>query len=260
MALKSTITAYEFAALNPLLQAEYKGQADSTYKLDLGGSFVYDKDPSALLNAVELERKEHAATKAKFDEIVQERDDAKKAAELAKLQKTGDADQLKKYFEVQSQELKVHFESQLKAQTDKMERQLVASAEQFKRAKATEIATELFGSSATAFLPAILQSMAVKPNDLGAEPTLEFLDSSGTPMLNATKETFKQRYLTDPVFKPMIVGSKASGGSANEGTTNVPANRKADGSPKIWRDYKSGELVTLKKNSPDEYKQLLENR
>lgn len=260
MALKHTITGFEFAALNDTLKAEYKIQSDGNYKLDLGGLFVVDKDPSALMNALELERNEHKQTKSKFDDITRERDEAKKAAELAQLQKSGDVEALKKFFTEQQEQQRLQFEAQVKAQMEQVEQQKKAAAEQYRRTKAMELATELFGQKAPILLPAILQNIAVKPSDFGVEPTIEFLGENGTPMLGATKDTFKQKFLTDPLYKDMIVVSQASGGSANEGTNHVPATRKADGSPRTFKDYSPGELVRLKKSSPDEFKKLLENR
>lgn len=256
MALKTKLTAFEYAALNDVLKAEYKIQSDGNYTIDLGGAFVTDKDPSALMNALELERNEHKATKSKFDSVVAERDAAKKQAELAALQKTGDAEQLKQFFEKQMAEVKATFEAQQAAEKQKIELQQKAMAEQFRKNKATELATELFGSKAPLFVPALLEKMTVKTGEFGQEPVLEFVGDNGVPLLGATKESFKQTLLTNPLYKDMIVVSHASGGSANEGK-DIPGTRNSDGSPRKFKDYSSGELMRLKKNSPEEFRKLL---
>jgi hypothetical protein len=255
MALKPTLTGFEFAALPDVIKSEYKVQADGSYKLDLGGFHVLDKDPTALMNALEFERNEHKQTKSKFDEIARERDEAKKAAELAKLQKEGDLDALKKFFTEQQEQQRLQFESQVKAQMEQVERQKQAAAEQYRKTKAMELATELFGQKAPILLPAIMQNIAVKVSEFGAEPTVEFLGDNGTPILGATKETFKQKFLTDPLYKDMIVVSHASGGSANESTANV-SSLTQEGKPKRFDDYSSGDLVELLRTNPNEYNRL----
>lgn len=256
MALKPTISAFDFAALKDVLKSEYKLQSDGNYRLDLDGGFITDKDPTALMNALDAERNEHKATKSKFDSIVKERDDAKKAAELAELQKKGNTEELRKFFEEQQKAQQATFEAQQKIQNDRIEAQKIAAAEAFRKTKALELATELFGQKAPIMVPALLQQIKVTPTEFGVEPVLEFVNEAGQPILGATKDSYKASLLTNPLYKDMIVASHASGGSANGGNSNVPSTRNSDGTAKTWKDYSSGELVRLKKNFPEEFARL----
>jgi len=70
MALKLKLTTAEFTALSDTLKTEYKLQTDGTYTLDLGDKvFTTDKDPAALMAALEHERAETAKVKAIADAL-----------------------------------------------------------------------------------------------------------------------------------------------------------------------------------------------
>ncbi len=252
--LKTQLTSTEFAALNDILKTEYKLAADGHYHIDLGAMFVTDKDPNGLFSALESERTEHKTTKAKFDAIIKERDDAKNAAKLAEAQKTGDIEAIKKVMEDALEQTKRQFQKQVDEQKQQVLKQQENVAKQLHRTKALEIATEVFGPNAAIMLPHVMAGLAPVAGD---NPTLQVVKSDGTVDLTMGVDDYKKSLLTNDLFKPMIVASKASGGSANDGTGNVPANRKADGSPKIFKDYAPGELMTMKKNNPDEFKRIM---
>jgi hypothetical protein len=259
MALKVSINAYEFQALNQLLQSEYKIQSDGSYKLDLGNVYVTDKDPQGLLSALESERNEHKTTKSKFDSIIAERDAAKKAADLAAAQKSGDSEALKKLFEEQVAQAKLEAAKAIEEQKAMMQRQQQLAADSLKKAKAMEIATELFGKKAEILLPSIMQKINVKTTDFGVEPVLEFIGDNGSPILGGTKEIFKQTYLTNPIYSDMIVASHASGGSANGGKTESSGAANS-GKAREFKDYSPGELVRLKKTNFAEFQRIMNSK
>ena len=259
MALKPTLNAFEHAALPEALKAEYKVKTDGTFGIDLVGAFITDKDPQGLLSALESERNDHKATKLKFDSIVAQKNAAEEAAKLAELQKTGNSEELRKHFEQQNKVQKEQFEAQMKEYNDRLKAQQVAQAESYRKAEVTALASQLFGTKAPLLVPALMQQIKVTASEFGADPSLEFFDESGKPLLGATKDSFRASLLTNPLLKDMIVASQASGGSANEGKSNVPASTKSDGSARTYKDYKPGELMALKQSNPQLFNQLKQN-
>lgn len=260
MAVKAILNAFEYASIPEVLKAEYKLKADGTYGLDLTGAFITDKDPTGLINALNAEREEHKATKSKFDSIVAQKEAAEQAAKLAELQKNGNSEELRKHFEAQNKLMKDQFEAQMKEHNDKLKAQQVAQAESYRKAQATALAAELFGQKGPLLVPALLQQIKATPSEFGVDPVLEFFDESGKPLLGATKESFKQGLLTNPLLKDMIVASSASGGSANEGKNKVPASTKSDGTARTYNDYKPGELMALKQSDPALFNSLKQSR
>lgn len=256
MALKPTLNATEHAALSEALKAEYKVKPDGTFGIDLVGAFITDKDPQGLLSALESERNDHKITKSKFDSIVAEKNAAQEAAKLAELQKTGNAEEMRKHFEQQNKTQKEQFEAQMKEYNDRLKAQQVAQAENYRKAEVTALASQLFGTKAPLLVPALMQQIKVTASEFGGDPTLEFFDDSGKPLLGATKESFKASLLTNPLLKDMIVASQASGGSANEGKSNVPASTNSNGLARTYKDYKPGELMAIKRSNPSLFNQL----
>jgi hypothetical protein len=249
MALKHIITATEHTALNDALKGEYKLQPDMSYKLDLGeGLFITDKDPSGLMSALEKEREETRKAKAAADRLEAERKEAERAG-LTNLE-----------------DIKAHFQKELEerdkraaAEKKEIEKARLAqqqvSADQAKKTKALELASTIFGSNAPIMLPHI--EMALKAV-AGETPKVEIIDpATGMPSLDQNFDNFKTRLLTNPLYAPMIVVSKASGGSANDGkSTGLPSGTKDDGKPKTYADYSPAELLALKREKPELFTQL----
>lgn len=254
MALKVTVTATEFAALAEAVKAEYKAQLDGSYKLDLGGLYTTDKDPSALHNALEGERAEKAKIKAKLDAVELERDEARKAKERAEAVATGNKEELEKVFQKQSEEMRKSFEKQLQDEKNERIKSQQAIANENAKVEAKKIATELFGSQADLVLPHIEKMIVGKAGDV---PSLEFRTADGQPDITGKGlQGVKDFFLTNPIFSGMVVASKASGSSAN-GSGGSLSRQKSDGSTKKYNDYNSAEKVALRKNNPTEYDRLL---
>lgn len=254
MALKHSISATEFASLNDVLKKEYVLDATGNYRIDLGGMFVTDKDPAGLFSALENERAEHKATKTKFDAITKERDDARQAAQLAEAQKTGDIEAIKKVMLESVEATKQQFQKQVDEANQRVAKQQEFVANNLRQTEATKLATDLFGDRAALMLPHVLARLKAVPGD---NPKLEIVKDDGTPDLSMDLDGYKKSLLTNPLFKDMIVASKASGGSANEGTgKNVPATQNQDGSARTYDQYKPGELMALKQSNPELFNRL----
>lgn len=246
MALKTSINLTEFTALPDVLKSEYVVQSDGGYKLDLGNFFVTDRDPAGLMSALEKEREESKKAKAAADRLEAE----KRKADLDKIT---DIEQLKLHF---TQELEKQ-QKVAEAARKETERQLLeqrqTAAKQHVRQEAMKLATDLFGPSAPALLPAMEMHFKAVAGEM---PSLEIVDpATGKPYLDQSVESLKKSLLTNPIFMPMIVASKASGGSANDGTKGVSA-KKADGSPKGFDDYSGAELADILAKNPTEYERL----
>jgi len=249
MALKTTIDSTTFASLNDVLKAEYKLQADGTYSLDLGGMFVTDKDPAGLFSALEKEREELKRVKTVADALEAE----KKAAELKGI--TG-IEELKAHFEQELAAMNAKAEAEKQQMVEQQKAQKEASAKSQLQTKALEIAASLFGKNAPLMLPHV-QSM-LKANTDGDAISIEIVDPlTGKPSIDQNFDNFKKSLSTNELFKPMIVVSNASGGSANDGkSSGVPSATTADGKPKTYSDYTPSELLALKRTNPEVFTSL----
>lgn len=263
--LKPILTSEEFAAIDSSWHEHYTavGDGTGTYRIDLGASvFLSDQDPVGLVSALTNERQQHTATKGKFNLIVAERDAAKRAAELSSATKEGDVSAIKDVFTKQMADMKSSFEGQLKEEKKRQKLQQLEVANQHVRNVALKIATDTFGSNAGIMLLNVQERLVAKPAEqIGQLPTVEYLNAQLQPDLAATEKSFTDSLLTDDRFKAMVVVSKASGGSANGvGTSVSVSTAKQDGSKKTFVDYSSSDLVTLSRENPDAYKQLLETK
>lgn len=248
MALKHKISADDFSKLPDALKTEYKIQADMSYQLDLGeGVFITDKDPAGLFSALEKEREETRKAKAAADRLEAE----KKQAELAKLT---DVEQIKQHFQKELDERDKRYEAERKAAEKERLQQQTVAAEAARKAKALEVASSLFGTNAPLMLPHIEMALKAVP---GESPRVEIIDpATNLPSLDQNFDNWKRTLSTNPLFAPMIVVSKSSGGSANGGKSNGIPGVRDDGKPKTYSDYKPSELLALKREQPEVFKSL----
>jgi len=249
MALKHKITSSEFETLSDELKKEYKIQADMSYQLDLGqGVYVTDRDPTGLMSALEAEREETRKAKAAADRLEAE----KKAAEMAKIT---DVEELKKHFDNELKEIQKKAEAERREAEKQRVAQQQQAAEQVRKQRALEVASELFGSHAPIMLPHVEAQLKAVP---GESPKVEIIDpASGQPSIDQSLENWKKSLSTNPLYSPMVVVSRASGGSANGGqSTGLPASTTNDGKPKTYADYKPAELLAIKREQPDVFQQL----
>lgn len=254
MAIKTKITSAEFATIDDTLKSHYQLQTDGTYSVDLGpGVFVTDKDPAGLMSALEKEREENKRVKAIADKLEAE----KLAAETSKIT---DVEQLKAHFQQQLEERDRKAAAEKKEQEKAIAAQRQAAADQAAREQALRVASELFGTQAPLLLPHV-QGMLRGQIGPDGTPRVEVVDpTTGLPSLDQNLESFKKSLSTNELFKPMVVVTKASGGSANDNKATGLATKKDDGTPKKYSDYNSGELVRLKREQPDLFQSLLDSR
>lgn len=260
MALKITLTGEEVKAIPETIRSHYILQVDGSYKLDLGGLFTTDKDPAGLFSALEAERKQNTESQAYIAKIKVERKQIEHEKALLEAQKANDLEAIKKITQEQVDAVRKTFEEKEKQREVEMKAQRELVAEQYRQSEAAKIASKLFGTQAPLVLPHILNNLRCTPSDiLGQPPKMEFLNAQGQPDLLATIETYEQSLLTNPMFKPILVVSKASGGSASDTRTGI-ASVKADGTQKSFDDYSSGDLVELLTKHPAEYDRLNKSR
>jgi len=252
--LKVTLTAAEFAALPELVQAHYKAAFDGSYSLDLGPSvFTTDKDPKALMNALEHERNETAKAKAAADRLEEE-------ARKEKQNKLTNVDEIKKHYESELDKVKKeNAAAEKKRKADELA-QKQNTADRMADAEALKLASDLFGTNAMLLQPHIAKGVKGIVDENG-QPQVQYVDmTNGLPLLEQNAEKVRETLSTNPIFKPMVVVSNASGGSANGDQTPSLVQNKEDGTPKAYGDYTSGELVRLKRDQPEDFKKLLETR
>ena len=249
--LNVTLDATKFAALSDELKGQYNLQSDGSYKLDLGGVFTTDKDPAGLFSALEKEREENKKLKTIADGF--ESDAAKAAADKL----AADQGNLKTV-----EDVRAHFEAELKKRDDatvaEKNRLQALTAAQALDAKAMEVAQAVFKDNAAIMLPHVKAQLTVLPGDT---PVVQVLDATtGTASMDQNFENFHKALSTDERFAPMVVVSKASGGSANGDKFNGLATTKDDGTQKTYGDFNSGELVRLRSEQPEKFQQLLTSR
>ena len=251
MALKTKITATEHSTLSDELKAEYKLQPDMSYSLDLGeGVFVTDKDPAGLMSALENERKQHAATKKAADKLEAEKLEADRKGMT-------DVEEVKASFQKQFDDYKKEVAAEKKRDADERKATLQKAVESQVRSKALEVASKLFGTNAALMLPHVEQRLGVINGD-SDNPAIGIIDpATGQQSLDQNFENFEKSLSTHPSFAPMVVVSKASGGSANDGkSTGLPSGTTDDGKPKTYKDYEPTELMKIKQSDPARFEEI----
>ncbi len=251
MPIKVKITADEFSKLEDRVKVNYKIQPDFTYHLDIEGGFITDKDPAGLLSALEKEREENKKVKSIADRLEKEKLEAERA-------KITDVEELKKHFQQQLDERdKREKEERKRLDQERLEGQQRA-AEALRKQRALEVASELFGTNAPILMPHIENMLKPVAGDV---PTVEIIDPiSGKPQLDQGFEGFKKTLSTNPLFSPMIVKSKASGGSASGDNGKSVGTTNKDGKPKTYNDYTPSELFALKREQPELFQTLKSQR
>lgn len=253
MPLKLTLNTEQYNALSDDLKTEYTMQPDLSYKLSLeAGVFTTDRDPANLMSALEAEREETRKAKAAANRL-------EKAAKDAERAKLTDVEAIRASYEKDLADERKKLEDERAEEKDRVKKAQAHSAEQMKKSKALELASSLFGTNAAILLPHVEAMIKAVPGD---SPTLQIIDPiTGIATLDQDFGNFKKSLSTNPTFAPMVVVTKASGGSANDGRSKgLPASTTTEGKPKTYRDYTPGELLEIKNSDPDLFKELRSNR
>jgi hypothetical protein len=215
MALKRKVTKAEYTALDPKLQAEYKLVGEE-YILEAEG---FD-DPVELKRAkdheVEGRKKEKERADKAENDLREEREKAAKA--------TGNvADLERSYKEREAAANKTHKE-ELAKRDSHLQATLVDSV-------ANQLAAKLGGANALVLLPHIKTRLT---SDLtGETPLTRVLGKDGKASA-ASVEDLEKEIANDPLFKSVIVASKASGG----GAAGTGRNANGNGAPAGEKKFK----------------------
>ena len=234
MALKRKITTEEFEGLNEVLKAEYK-EKDGAYFLDA-------EDASSLQNALEREREEKARLKTDLETFKTDLANLKAEKETAnadKNRKTKDYDALEADYNRKLSEKETAFKTSEQKLKDSMQKMLVDN-------RALEIATDAFGENAEIMIPHIKARLQADFD--GDMPTTRVLDKNGQPSAN-TLDELKKEFVDNPRFAPIVVASRASGGSANGKPANGSAGNKKP------EDMDDAERAQLFRSNPEAFYQ-----
>lgn len=159
--------------------------------------------------------------------LMQEKVEAKKAAEKAAMEaakKSGDVDAVEKSWNDKYSALETS-KSEESQRYERMIQNLTVGA------AATKLATDLaIQGSADVLLPHISARLAVEIKD--DKPIVRVLDKEGKPSAMTIKE-LQAEFQANPVFAPVIAGSKASGSGFNttstwNGNGQVPTVTRAE--------------------------------
>lgn len=247
--LKTKLTVEEYTALSDELKAEYKLTNDG-YAIDLGPDvFITDKDPANLVSALEKTREELKTVKGIADKFEGE----SKQKELDAL-KT--AEEIKAHFQAELDKRDALAKEEKQAAEQALSEQRQANAQRLASEEALKLSSQLFGDKAALMLPHVERQMKGVVNSEGV-PVVELVDASGQPLVDQNLDNFSKSLSTNEMFSSMVVVSNASGGSANDGGNKSSGSTNSDGTTKKISDYKSDELVALKKSDPEAFKNLL---
>lgn len=212
MALKATLDSID--GLPDLVKKEYKQDSAGKFHLDVDG--IHDHpDVGALKRAKDYEveeRKKATARAATLEQqvgsLTEERDGMLKSA-IPK----ADVDKLEKSYQDKLNGVEKSYKDRLAAADQSLNTLLVDNVAQ-KLASEVSTAPELL-------IPHIRGRLKAELVD--GKPLTRVLDKDGSPTaLNI--DDFKKEVVANPMFAPIIIGSKASGSRTPDGAqTQVPA-------------------------------------
>lgn len=190
-------------------------KTDDGYQLSVEGL----EDTGALKRAKDYEKDARKKAEARLKEISTEYDELRsrlEAADTDKYRKKGDIEALEKSWNEKLTKREAELSKHIESLTSMLNSQMVTSV-------ANQLANELaVQGSAAALLPHIERRLQMETRD--NKPVTIVLDNEGMPSA-LTVEELKQEIANNPVFSPLIVGSKASGSGASGGT-NGGATKK----------------------------------
>jgi len=205
MALKAVLDSLE--GLAPEFAKEYKQGSDGRYYLDIDGIDEHP-DIGALKRAKDYEKAERQKLAAKLKEVqaslealTEERDNILKGA-LPK----ADVEKLEESWKQKLAKREQELTEQINNLNGHLQRILVDNVAQ-------QIATEISKAPAL-LLPHIKQRLKVDFVD--GKPVTKVLDEDGS-ISALSIEDLKKEMVANPIYAPIIIGSKASGGGAEGG-------------------------------------------
>lgn len=234
MAVKSKITKTEFDALSDEMKGNYKEE---------GEFYILDSDERRELLAARNREKERG------DRALA--DIATLRGEFETLQGELEAERDKKAKEKNDiPTIEAAWQKKLDDQKKKSDEALARRDKQLSnllvRNVALQIANEV-SDNPDLLLPHLERSIVADLD--GEEPKTVFLDDKGQRTAK-NLEDFKKEVVDNPTFASIIIGSKATGGGADQRKAN------GGGAPKSLKDMTETERVELAKRNPEAFRNL----
>lgn len=204
------------------------------YKPGDGGRFYADLEVvdgkidhpavAALVRSKKLESENRSKAEAKVKELSEKLDTmkAEMEASLKNVIPKENADRLEASYKATMAEKIAEVEAQLKGEIGTLSESL---REVLVDSVAQKLSAELAGENADLLRPHVLPRLAVERVD--GKAVTRVLDLDGKPSA-ATIEDLKKELLATKKFFPILIGSKATGGSAHGGTGGGSAPQKLD--------------------------------
>jgi hypothetical protein len=230
MALKFKITKEEYDALDPLIQAEYKGDG-AGYVLDTD---VQNQDTAALVAA---------HTRVKEELRVQREQEAERLRQAEErirqeLRDSGNTTELERRLTEERESLRREKDVVIDRRTQQLSRVLVQD-------RAAALARELSGDAWLVMLPHI-QSRLVADLDSDV-PACKVIAADGQPS-TLTIEDLKKEFLNNSAFASIIKGVDSSGGGAGR--------KNGGNASKKPEEYSQQERIDLFNTNRAEYDRL----
>ena len=182
--------------------------------------------------------------KAKLDELLGEKKEAKRKADEAAAEaarKNGDLEAIENSWKEKYANRENELNEQLKAHQQRIYGLTVGQ-------QATELASKLaVTGSASVLLPHIQNRITLDENN-----NIRVLDSQGKPSA-MTIDELAIEFRNNPAFKPLIAANPSSGGGASSGSFGGGAAKKPS-------EYTEQERRELKSANPELFKQLFLNK
>lgn len=239
--MKINITKEEYDAMDESIQGLYIENGDEGFKLDLEDL----EDTGALKRAKEHEkdaRKKAEAKAREFESSMKELQDQMEELQNGASRKKGDVDSLEKSYQKKMQDLEEKYREQVDGLTNTLKKNTVD-------ATARQLASDLSGENAEIILPHIRNRLAFEYEN--GEAKVRVLDENGEVTAD-TVEDLKTSYFTNDKFSPIIVGSKASGGSA----AGAKGGGGAAGQKKL-SEMSATEEAQFANENPEAYQKML---
>lgn len=181
-----------------------------------------------LLGETKKEREKRQAAEAELQRIRE----AQEQAEREKAKESNDIDSLEKSFKAQLDKTKTDYEGKVGSLEKQIYNLTVGQT-------AKDIANELaIKGSSIALLPHIQNRLALETLEDGTQE-IKVLDLQGNKTLMDLND-LKDEFRANDAFKPLIVGSNASGGGANGASSGADKGGSGD-TPKHLKDCKTPE-------------------
>ncbi len=228
--MKRKITKAEHAALQPLLQAEYKAEGED-FVLQAEG---FD-DPGELRRALDREKAEKRAAETKVTEL------STKLSTITEVdaRRAGDVATLEKSWKDKLDAKELEHRTALATKEKFIQETLVDSV-------ALNLATELGGDNAKILLPHIKARLSADVS--GEKPLTRVLDKDGKPSAFSV-EDLKKEFSSDKQYASVVIASRASGGGAAGGRQNGGAGAPTGG--KKFHELNSTERTEWYKRDPE---------